>query len=149
MRPLHICFTPTLAQHNHVCAPWFGIRINERMWQSLSVLMSGSMLLCCVWQEHGRAVGLCSPQYQHRPSLGIKGHALPPRVNIFTSWRTDFKGKGVLAFWALRPVSLKGKTAHISADLLFPPHACSTLISTLPVSTQMDQCLELIWLNSH
>ena len=59
------------------------------------------------------------------------------------------KEKDALAIWVLRPVSLKGESAHTSADRPFPPHACSMLTPTLLVSTQIDQRLELIWLKSH
>lgn len=90
MRPLHICFTLSPSQDNHVPAPQFDGKIVERKLQSLSVLV----LLFCSWQECGRVVGPC---YPHQSPLALSwdeaGHDLPLGVNI-PSMRMDFRGKG-------------------------------------------------------
>lgn len=115
--------------------PWFGGRISEVKLRSLSLLR----LSFCAWEECGRAAGPCSPrQPPWALSWDEAGHDLPLGVNIASSRRMDFRGKGPSCRLCVKAGRrLKDKTALTSAYLPRPAPACpDPLLPALP-----DSCI--------
>lgn len=141
------------SQDQRVPDPRFCSRIREGKWRSLSLLRFSF----CAWQRCGRAAGPCSP---HQPpwalSWGEAGHDLPLGVNIASSRRMDFRGKGPSCLLCVKAGRrLKDKTALTSAYLPClllpaPPRSCRLCLApALHLFIQIAQLLDLIWLTSH